>query len=51
VIYSSAVEHAGFKFGVPMTAQRAKRLASRRGVRVVTVLGRRASELPVATPP
>jgi hypothetical protein len=50
VIYSAAVEHAGFKFGVPMTAARATQLASRRRVRVFAVLGRRASELPVATP-
>jgi hypothetical protein len=50
VIYSAAVEHAGFRFGVPMSRQRAQRLAAPGRVRVFAVLGRRASELPVATP-
>ena len=48
LIYSAAVEPAGFRFGVPMAQERAKRLASRRAVRVFAVLGHRASELPLA---
>ena len=51
VTYSVAVEHAGFRFGVPMGVERAKRLARPRRVRVFAVLGTVASELPVAASP